>query len=364
MKTITYMIVTIAICAGLLTTGFSAAQVEERVTFALTGNILQNQAGSYTYTISVSGSNYQMKNGVTKQVIFQSSNSSKVFSNVVGNCSVGSSINIEAGVYAINTMWLIKDASNITLSFNKDAKLVAANLLNTAVLVLFNSNNCVIDGVEIDGNAAGQTLDGGGFTWNGLYMETDGIFVSGNNDIIQNAIIYNCRTIGVAIATITRSPVNSGVINCLIYNCGWNGINVGGVGGLNCYALENEVYGCGDVGICCGGDNSLVQGNYVHDIDGTIGDGNTHSGILAEAGDYSLMTLNTVQNCKIGMGIAGETASPANYITASYNEITNCFTGIALDGRASGSCVGNIVAYNNISSMKPVDVFHTHVEYQ
>ena len=364
MKIKIYALIVLIACLTLLQPqiAFSASALQTNVILPSSGVIQQNPTGTYSYIISVSGSNYQMKNGTTRQIVFQSTNSSKVFSNVVGNCSVGSSIDVESGVYAVNTMWLVNGINNITVNFENGAKLVAGNNLNTAVLVLYNSDNCIIDGVEIDGNA-NQQIEGSGFTWNGLFMEADGIFVSGNNDRVQNAVVYNCRMVGVDIFAITGTVNNSGVTNSLIYDCGWNGINAGGswYTSFNCYAINNEVYGCGDVGINSNGNNGLIQGNYVHDMNGTTGDGNTHSGILNEGGNYTVITLNTVRNAAIAIGIAGQNypCPPANYGTVSYNEITNCTSsGVVVFGGANSGpnaygtwAVGNIVAYNTISHL-------------
>ena len=49
------------------------------------------------------------------QIVFQSANSSQVFSNAIGNCSVGSIVEIESGIYIVNTTWNMINAKNITV---------------------------------------------------------------------------------------------------------------------------------------------------------------------------------------------------------------------------------------------------------
>jgi len=305
MNTKICVLTALAACIGLLLTGFSAGLVESSVILSSSGVVQQTSTGTYSYIISVSGSNYQMTDGTTGQIVFQSTNSSQVFSNVVGNCSVGSSIDVETGVYTVSTMWLIQGVNGITVNFGGGAELVAGNSLNAPVLFI-NANCIVINGIVINGNAANQVAEISG----DIFTSPNGIFIGGSNNEVNNALIYDCRQFGVDI----WGTVHNGVINSKIYDCGWNGITIGEV---NDYAINNEVYGCGDVGITTGGMGTQITGNYVHDMNGTSGYNNAHWGIGVEGGSNDLITQNTIQNCGTGIWNSG-----FNNCTISNNVIT------------------------------------------
>ena len=317
--------------------------------------------GPYSYIISVSGSNYQMTDGTTGQIVFQSTNSSQVFSNVVGNCSVGSSIDVKSGVYVVNTMWTMIHVNNVTMNFENGAKLVAGNNLNTSVLALFQSNDCIINGITIDGNAANQVINtptvspinpGGHAVSPAL---PNGIYIGGSNDKINNAVIYNCRIMGVSIFAdgyYVTSAVHSGVVNSKIYNCGWNGFTATGVT-VDCYLINSEIYGCSDVGASTYGVGTQITGNYVHDLNGTTGGGgNAKWGIAVEGGCNDVITQNTIQNCSIGIANTGY-----NNCTISDNTITGGGStsrpqyGIYLSNDGGAGCKYNSVTDNYVTGM-------------
>ena len=224
-----------------------------------------------------------MVNGTTGQIVFQSTNSSQVFSNAVRNCSLGGSIDVETGTYTVNTLWWMYKANGITLNFDNGATLVAGNGIDTSVLALFNSNNDIINGITINGNAANQVINGptkspinpGGQTVSPA--NPDGVYIGGSNDKISNAIIYDCREMGVTICAdgfYVANAVHSGVENSQLYDCGWNGFSAtGGLCDQNCYCLNNQIWGCGDVGASTYGVGTQIMGNYVHDLNGTTGGG-------------------------------------------------------------------------------------------
>lgn len=358
MNTKIYMLTALAVCIGLVLSGFSAGQLESSVTLSSSGVVQQTSIGTYSYIISVSDSNYQMINGTTGQIIFQSTNSSQVFSNVVGNCSVGSSVDVESGVYAVNTMWTMIKVNNVTVNFEQGAELVAGNNLNTSVLMLFQSNNDSINGITIDGNAANQAVVDGD-TWNcggGLwYMQTDGVYIAGSNDEVNNAFIYDCRMIGVQIWVdgAFGNAVNSGVVNSKIYDCGWNGFTAGNPFDLNCYLINSEVYGCSDVGASTYGTCSLITGNYVHDLNGTTGGGgNAEWGIAVEGGCNSTITQNTIQNCSIGIEDSGlNNCIISNNLVVGASQNRPQYGIVLSNGYGTGGCEYNSVTDNNVTGM-------------
>jgi parallel beta-helix repeat protein len=337
------MTITLSVCIALLMTGTSTAQLESRVTLSLSGIIQQEPIVTYSYIMSVLNSIYQMADGTSGQIIFQSTNSSMVFGNVVGNCSVGSRINVLSGVYMVDESWIMLNINDIIVDFENGAKLVAGVGLDSPVLILKNSNNVLINGITIDGNAANQASTG--YNW-ATENVPDGIFIDGSNNKVKNAVIYNCRCMGFDIWTVgSRGNIfNNGVEDSLVYDCGWNGIEIGSPFDLNCYAINNEVYGCGDVGIGNGGVNTIITGNYVHDVAifiggfGGLGAGSLW-GISVEDGGNAIITQNTIQNCGVGI------YTNRNNCTILDNTVINCSLGIEL-----ARCGYNTVKGNHITS--------------
>ena len=265
-----------------------------------------------------------MIGGTTDQVMFQSTSSSQVFSNVIGNCSAGSSIYVESGIYTVNTMWTMLNVNSITINFESGAELVAGNGLDTSVLMIGEPNNpcnnIQINGITINGNAANQAITNIPIDYGLVIGYPNGISGSGNNIEIDNANIYNCRVMGVSINWMANGfsaepSVNSGVTNSLIYDCGWNSVEF--YGGLDNYLTNSTIYGDSDVGVSCQGSGDVVAGNYVHDMNGDIGSENSEWGIAVEAGGNDIITNNIVYNAVMGIQISG-----FNNCTVSDNTIS------------------------------------------
>jgi hypothetical protein len=271
-----------------------------------------NPTGTYSYIISISGQNYQMLNGATDQIMFQSTSSSQVFSKVVGNCPAGSSIDVESGTYTVDSMWTMLNVNKVSINFENGAELVAGNGLDTSVLMIGEpdhpSNNIQVNGITINGNAANQVQTNTQIDYVLVAGYPDGICISGSNDQIANANIYNCRVMGVGILWVTTptfgANINSGVLNSKIYDCGWNGVIF--YGGNANYLINSQIYGCSDVGVSCtGGSGNVVTGNYIHDMNGNTGSENCESAISIEGGDSDLITNNTIYNACIGISNSG-----------------------------------------------------------
>jgi len=258
-----------------------------------------------------------MTNGATGQIVFQSTSSSQVFSNVVGNCSVGASIDVESGTYLVDAQWTVANVNGITLNFESGAVLFVSNGLNAAALWLRNCNNWLIQGVTINGNMANQASAAGSGHFG---MSLFGILIIGGSNIeILNANITQCGQYGVNIVAATPEDgvVNCGIINSTFTFCGWNGIQLGNnypTSELNLYAINNTVAYCGDVGITNFGVENTVQGNYVYDMNGTLGSVNSEFGIAVEGGGSDLITQNTIEGCSTGISVG-----PWNNCTISDN---------------------------------------------
>ncbi|WP_247443973.1 Ig-like domain-containing protein [Bradyrhizobium sp. 197] len=107
-----------------------------------------------------------------------------------------------------------------------------------------------------------------------------------------NVTLKDCKISGDG-WTVVR--VASGITGAVIENCDINGMGTGGQGitGQGTF-LNNNIHGCGD-GIGVGGDNTVIQNNYIHDMQGTS---DSHFDGIQADGDLSNLTIshNTVIN--------------------------------------------------------------------
>lgn len=330
MKNKACLLITLSILIKLvLLTSFTTGLLQSSTTISISGTVQSTPTEPYSYIIKISGSNYQMSDGTTKQILFESINSSQVFSNVIGNCSIGSCINVETGIYTITTPWTMQNIDNITLNFENDTLLKAANNLNAPVFYINGANNCYITGINIDGNAVNQvTTDSGGYT----PTETDGILISrfSSNNCVDRASITNCGLMGFRVGD--GASTSNGIANSLITYCGWNGIGFG-LNTYNSYSENNEVAYCGDVGISSYGNLNIISNNYVHNMNGTNGSINSQWGIAVEGGSNCLIRRNTINNVKVGISITNSGFSvcgPASNNTIYENVVTNTDGGISL----------------------------------
>jgi parallel beta-helix repeat protein len=300
-----------ALAIIIVLTAFSAnvsnASLQVSATLHLSGAIFQTPT-TYTYIMSVSGSNYQMKNGTTRQIIFQSTSSNQVFSNIIGNCSVGSSIDVESGLYSVNKTWTMPNVNNVTINFERNAVLVAANNLNSPVIYAVGVNNCVISGITIDGNAANQAYNAGG-----RYIPEDGIVIDigSSNNLVTGANITNCGLYGFIVYGSNEIPsINNGIINSVVTFCGANCITF--CLDINGYAKNNQVAYCADVGITTWGVGTVISDNHVYETNGTLGYNNASFGIAVEGGSNITITRNIVQNCGVGIDIGRNNCTVSN----------------------------------------------------
>ncbi len=266
-----------------------------------------------------------MINGSTGQIVFQSTDSSRVFTNVVRNCSAGNTINVEKGTYMATTTWTMNNLNSVTLHFDDGALLTVANGLNAPAICLDNCNNCVISGITVDGNAANQNVNSPPVgPYGGMYGTIDGVLImSSNNCYVTGANIYNCRQFGFYTFLFSGTSNNNvGIVNSIITNCGWNGITLGWDGAeYGLYATGNDVSYCSDVGISAQGSSCSIRDNYVHDITTNTGSNSAHWGLAEEGGSGSIFSGNVVARCSIGL----EAAAPSvTFIGGSVSDCTYC----------------------------------------
>jgi len=322
MKAKIYLLLALLVCSGMLVTITSASPTESSVTLSSSGVVQQPPATTYSYIIRVSGSNYQMTDGTTGQIDYQSTKATQVINAAIGNLTQGGSILFSAGTYNLNGSITGENKGNITLAFENGATLFVANGMNKAAIVLTGCSNWLIQNPTINGNAANQAV-GGGSRPHGIEI------VSSNNCQVDGAYIYNCRLFGFYTFS---NAVHNGITNSKIFNCGWNGMNLGGdANEYSNYAIHNEVAYCSDVGITSYGFDNVIQDNYVHDMNGTTGyGGGTRWGIGVEGGGNTTITGNHVVNCEVGIKFDydenGAADGNSNSNTASSNRIEHCLT--------------------------------------
>jgi len=223
---------------------------------------------------------------------WSSISSTSVFNSAISASTTGETILVKTGTYSLNGSITGTGKDNITLTFENGATLFVSNGMNAPAIILKNCRNWRISGVTINGNAANQAITNG---VHGIAIE------SSRNCRVDGVRIHNVRTFGY----VSSICVNVGITNSKITNCGWNGIELGGNcgGEVSTYAMNNEVAYCGDVGISTYGVSTLIQNNYVHDMNGATGYNNAQWGIAVEAGGNNTITGNTVKNCLYGIVI-------------------------------------------------------------
>ena len=351
MRTKIYIIIALLAWIALPVEVSSASLLQSSATFSVVGTI-QPPTGTYFYTISISGSNYVMKNGTTGQTNYQSPNAAQVINAAIGNLTQDSKILIKTGTYILSGSITATKINNITLVFEEGAKLFVSNGMNAPAIRLNSVNNWLIQNPTIDGNNINQAHvpARAGDEFHGIIIR------GGSNNQIDRANITNTGVSGVYFLSNSNEPSNNnGVTNSLITYSGWNGITVWSYGGtqysVGNYAINNEVSHSGDVGIAVYGLSTRIENNNVHDMDGVLGDPksspwiigpNTHWGIAVEGGGQSYITKNNVSNCNEGI----HTTFTADSNTISNNTVNNAQFGIYITSN------NNMVDANNISNIQ------------
>jgi hypothetical protein len=325
------------------------------------------------YHMNKVDSNYQIINS-SLTVIKSNTSSSNTFNYLVGNGGVatnGDILYVDSGAYSVESTWEVY-ISGVTIIFSSGLNtqygagtpgsvltaIYHSNPNNVSnVIMWIYANNVSISGITVDGNGINQLPTPTTLITDGNY--NIGIINQGNNCEIKNSTIYNIRTFGI---TFTIGSTNSGVVSCKVYNCGTNGIQ-DGLGAHICYSsyfVNNEVYGCSDVGVdsFAGSTNDIITGNYVHDTSPVTcpmyGYANSYWGIGGEwgggtgSGSYSLISNNIVTNVQnFGIFICNSGGSGScDYNLVSGNIITNSWNGIRISNCSSASY--NRIESNNI----------------
>ena len=344
--------IAIALLTWILLPGavFSAGSLQSNATFSFVGAI-QPPTETYSYTISVSGSNYILKNEATGQTEYQSTNPTQVFTNAFSKLPQGGSILTKTGTYSLPQTITANQINNIKWYFEDGATLYVNNGVNAPAITLLKSSNWLIKNPTINGNMLNQQDAKGN---NGLGKALFGILINGgSNNLVDGATITNCGQFGVFISNPTYSSpaVNNGVVNSKISNCGWNAITIGvyqqPTTDTDDYIRNNTVHNCDDVGISTYGTRSLIENNTIYDgIPGTghqLGWNNIGSAIQVEGGGNNTIQNNNISNCRIGIAT---NEPPFDYNTITHNNVNHCLDGIAIRSAHNTVTFNTITDYN------------------
>lgn len=132
----------------------------------------------------------------------------------------------------------------------------------------------------------------------GLVINTPGAVISGLD--IKGMVTINAPNVTLQNCKITSDSymvvkIGDGITGTVVQNCSIDNLNAGGIGisGQGKF-LANDIQHCAD-GINVAGDNTLIQGNYIHDMGGTAG---SHFDSIQADGGFSNLSIinNTVLN--------------------------------------------------------------------
>ena len=315
------------------------------------GAIVDNDGANGWYWYSYNG-----------QLLYNSTSATSVIESAIGNYST---VTIKSGSYTVSTQIYFSGISNIDLIFDKGAKLTAGTNLNLAVIYLNACNNWLIQGGEINGNAANQNAGTGYPNWaNGIQA------YACNNVLITQMNIYNCKIFGVFFDGNGASPFGShnGLTYSNLTSNLWNGAEVSW--STYCYFDHNEISHSSDVGISSFANYTSITNNYIHDLDQTSGGGgNSQVGVYIEAQDpeyayFDTIAGNTIVNVAEGIKVtAGSNhtqVGPDNTIV-NYDRNTAYLPAIDI-GSVYNQVVGNIVKQETTGTGPAIDIFANYTE--
>jgi hypothetical protein len=271
--------------------------------------------------------------------VYSGTSANSAFSAAFGYVANGGDITVRIGTYTGTSTFEMENVNNVNLVFEEGAILTIANSVNDAVLRVGHSNGNSFTNLHVDGNKANQKTPL-------PYESINGVTTAYSDDnVFVDCFFTNCKRSGIETFDSERIAVKNSLMT---YN-GWNGITIGG-GSIDCEVLNNEVAHSSDVGISTYGQNTIVSGNYVHDIDTMDGSprwagaevyNNSHWGIGLEDGTSLHVTNNVVENCD-GIGICLGAGSAA---LADFNTVTNCGIGIS-----TGNSGYNTITQNTVTN--------------
>jgi hypothetical protein len=297
-----------------------------------------------TYQISQISGTIKVTNAVSGSTVYSGTSANDAFSTAFGYVRNGGIVNVQPGTYTATGTYpriIMQNCVNVIVNFDPASLITIAPNKNDNVFFVQNCTNCVINGARIDGNGANQVTTGV-FGW--------GICLYGSsNIIIRNSNIFNCvlGDIGLFYASNPADTANNIIENNVLGACGWNCITAWG---YRTVVRNNDISHASDVGVASYEDQTLIQSNHIHDIDGSTGDQNSHYGIAVEgngSNGYNIIENNTIENCtgNWAVGIAVGTGAPVHGNIVRGNVITNCNSGITTE-----ASTGDVISQNQITN--------------
>lgn len=207
------------------------------------------------------------------------------------------------------------------------------------------AKNIYVGWVDMNGNRTNQTEDAGASenaTQRGVRVSGDNVHLYKNyiHHIAQHCITYQECEGGSAYGNL-----------CTLF--GWNGIFSYRLGtpGYGQVYYGNEVSHGSDVGMGMYGSRVNIFGNYIHDMDGTTGSGNTQWGAGIEGGDWNKINNNVIDDVLTGIATARVNAVPVAEDPQFWEICDNTITGqtAGAGGHAiyikarNGKCWGNTI---------------------
>ena len=171
--------------------------------------------------------------------------------------------------------------------------------------------NAVAQGVPTDFPDATNTGVPSGVTltpyYGNLVIDTPGAVIEGldiqGNVIItaDNVTLKNCKVTSSAVSVVS---ISSGVTGVVVQDCEINGLgetgNSRGIGGQGTF-LRNNIYNV-ENGINIEGSNTLIQGNYIHDLNASLAYGYDGIQILGGVSNITVSD-NTIINSQSGTAV-------------------------------------------------------------
>ncbi len=345
-----YVLITSVLILLLVTSSTSLSLLVSTVILPSSGTI-SGSIGQPTYSISQTGTVFNVISKPNGTVVYSNTNAvtaleqaakiangTSLYVNITATCATN-----------IRLQYLV----NEKITFDPNSLLTLTNWVNVTLFQIWDCVNVNIIGINIDGNGAYQR---GYSSVGGLSMGDCA------NCLVTQANITNCENSGILIGNNyakTRQgngvpATNNGITNSTITFAGWNGISIGWGGSdtKDCYAINNTVAYCSDVGITSYGIRTIITNNYIHNMNGTTGDQNSRYGIAIEGDGYAtdnIIANNTIEDCAgdawCGVGIVVGTGAGTTSNFVIHNNIINCQSGIQVD--SDGSVVTrNAISYN------------------
>ncbi|MGA8904755.1 MAG: right-handed parallel beta-helix repeat-containing protein [Candidatus Bathyarchaeia archaeon] len=307
-----------------------------------------------SYQIFTQGTTTYAQNCATGLIAYSGTAPETVINDAIA-VSSGGRVYIEAGTYTFTTINIAgwgaigsSSVSNVELyGAGNSTILLAGTNMNGAMIALFSVNGWYIHDLEINGNAASQSLGGASTP----YQSAISTYES-SNDIMEHCYVLNWKTYGIYFGGGSSNQVlYNGVVNS------WaNGIIM--YGSSNSVVKGNTVIGVSDVGISISGmdstatnmENILCSQNTVLDVNMGISPFGQNSGVGIMVGDNGASENVTVSNNQIStvsFGVSdGPYGSAANILVIISG---NTIRATTIDGIYAAQTTGLTISGNTFT---------------